>query len=85
VPSSRSNVVALIDPAKAAPLIGVCLTGVHHMRSVRPGWLRVLSARRLVLLATVAGLGVAGATVGPDVRQQAGVPTYTAANAAEIA
>ena len=55
------------------------------MRSVRPGWLRVLSARRLVLLATVAGLGVAGATVGPDVVHQAGVPTYAAANAAEIA
>ena len=55
------------------------------MRSVRPGWLRVLSARRLVLLATVAGLGVAGATVGPDVLHQAGVPTYAAANAAEIA
>ena len=55
------------------------------MRSVRPGWPRALSARRLVLLATVAGLGVAGATIGPNLLHQIGVPTYAAANAAEIA
>ena len=56
------------------------------MRSVRPGWPRALSARRLVLLATVAGLGVAGATIGPHALHQAGLPTYAAAaNAAEIA
>ena len=55
------------------------------MRSVRPGWPRALSARRLVLLATVAGLGVAGATIGPNALHQAGLPTYAAAaNAAEI-
>jgi serine protease Do len=56
------------------------------MRSVRPlpGWPQALSARRLVLLATVAGLGVAGAAVGPNVLHQ-NLPTYTAANAAEIA
>ena len=53
------------------------------MRSVRPGWPRALSARRLVLLATVAGLGVAGATIGPNALHQAGPPTYAAANAAE--
>ena len=37
------------------------------MRSFRPlrEWPRALSARRLVLLATVAGLGVAGAAIGP--------------------
>ena len=53
------------------------------MRSVRSGWPRALSARRLVLLATVAGLGVAGATIGPNALHQAGPPTYAAANAAE--
>ena len=53
------------------------------MRSVRSGWPRALSARRLVLLATVAGLGVAGATLGPNALHQAGPPTYAAANAAE--
>ena len=55
------------------------------MRYVRRGWPRALSARRLVLLATVAGLGVAGATIGPNALHQAGLPTYAAANAAEIA
>ena len=55
------------------------------MRSVRSGWPRALSARRLVLLATVASLGVAGATFGPNALHQAGPPTYAAANAAEIA
>ena len=56
------------------------------MRSVRPGWPRALSARRLVLLATVAGLGVVGATIGTNALHQAGLPTYAAAaNAAEIA
>src|SRR6516165_3648407 len=85
MPPSRSTVVASIGPAKAAPLIGVCLTGVHHMRSVRFGWPRALSARRLVLLATAAGLGVAGATIGPNVLHQVGLPTYAAANAADIA
>jgi serine protease Do len=53
------------------------------MRSVRSGWPRALSARRLVLLATVAGLGVAGAAIGPNALHQAGPPTYAAANAAE--
>src|SRR6516165_2262759 len=84
-PSHRSNVVALICPAKAAPLIGACPIGDHHMRSVRPGWPRALSARRLVLLATVAGLGVAGATIGPNALHQTGFQTYAAANATEIA
>jgi serine protease Do len=48
------------------------------MTSLRPlpNWRRALSARRLVLFATVAGLGVAGAAVGPI------LPSY-AANAAE--
>ena len=55
------------------------------MRSVRSEWPRALSARRLILLATVASLGVAGATVGPNVLHRAGVPIYAAANAAEIA
>jgi serine protease Do len=55
------------------------------MRSVRSGWPRALSARRLILLATVASLGVAGATVGPNVLHRAGVPIYATANAAEIA
>jgi serine protease Do len=56
------------------------------MRSVRPGWPRALSARRLVLLAAVTGLGVAGATIGTNALHQAGLPTYAAAaNAAEIA
>ena len=55
------------------------------MSYVRRGWPRALSARRLVLLATVAGLGVAGATIGPNAFHQAGPPTYAAANAAEIA
>jgi hypothetical protein len=85
-PPRRSNVVALIGPAKAVPLIGANPTGDHHMRSVRPGWPRALSARRRVLLATVAGLGVAGATIGTNALHQAGLPTYAAtANAAEIA
>jgi serine protease Do len=55
------------------------------MSYVRRGWPRALSARRLVLLATVAGLGVAGATIGPNALHQAGAPTKVAANAAEIA
>ena len=56
------------------------------MRSVRPGWPRALSARRLVLLATVAGLGAASAAIGTHALHQAGFPTYAAtANAAEIA
>jgi serine protease Do len=55
------------------------------MSYVRRGWPRALSARRLVLLATVAGLGVAGATIGPNALHQTGLPTYAAANAAEIA
>ena len=56
------------------------------MRSVRPlpAWPRALSARRLVLLATVAGLGVAGAAIGPNALHQS-LPSYTAANATEIA
>jgi serine protease Do len=55
------------------------------MRSVRPGWLRAFSARRLVLLATVAGLGVAGATIAPNALHQS-LPSYAAAAiAAEIA
>ena len=57
------------------------------MRSVRllRGWPRAVSARRLVLLATVAGLGVAGASVGPNALHQNLASYATAANAAEIA
>ena len=57
------------------------------MRSVRllRGWPRALSARRLVLLATVAGLGVAGASVGPNALHQSPPSDAAAANAAEIA
>ncbi len=56
------------------------------MRSVRSvtGW-RALSARRLVLLATVAGVGLIGATIGPNGLHRTGLSTYAAANAAEIA
>ena len=56
------------------------------MRSVRPlpALPRALSARRLALLATVAGLGVAGAAIGPNALRQT-LPSYTAANATEIA
>ena len=55
------------------------------MRSFRPlrEWPGALSARRLVLLATVAGLGVAGAAVGPNVFHQAKLPPYATASAAE--
>ena len=55
------------------------------MRSIRPlrEWPRALSAHRLVLLATVAGLGVAGAAVGPNAFHQSKLPTYATANAAE--
>ena len=55
------------------------------MRSFRPlrEWPRALSARRLVLLATVAGLGVAGAAVGPNLFHQAKLPIYATASAAE--
>jgi len=57
------------------------------MRSVRPlaGWTRAPSARRLVLLATVAGVGLAGTSLGPNGLHQIGLSTYAAANAAEIA
>jgi serine protease Do len=57
------------------------------MRSVRllRGWPRAVQARRLVLLATVAGLGVAGASVGPNVLHQSLGFNAAAANAAEIA
>ena len=57
------------------------------MRSVRllRGWPRAVSARRLVLLATVAGLGVAGASVGPNALHQKPCVLRDAANAAEIA
>jgi serine protease Do len=41
------------------------------------------SGRRLVLLATVASLGVAGAAVGPNVFHEAKLPMYATANAAE--
>ena len=55
------------------------------MRLVRSGWPRALSARRFILLATVAGLGVGGATFGTGGLRQAGLPTYApAADAAEI-
>ena len=53
------------------------------MSYVRRGWPRALSARRFVLLATVAGLGVASATIGPNAFYQAKLPTYATANAAE--
>jgi serine protease Do len=54
------------------------------MRSVRSlcEWPRPLSARRLVLLATVASLGVAGAAVSPNVFH-AKLPAQATANAAE--
>jgi len=53
------------------------------MRSIRPlrEWPRGLSARRLVLLATVASLGAAGLAIGSNGFHQA--PTYAVANAAE--
>jgi serine protease Do len=53
--------------------------GDHHMSYVRRGWPRALSARRIVLLATVAGLGVAGAAIGPNALYQAGLSNYAAA------
>ena len=55
------------------------------MGSVRFRWQRAFSARRLVLLATVAGLGAAGAAIGPNVLHQTSLPTYAAADAAEAA
>jgi serine protease Do len=57
------------------------------MRSVRllRGWPRAVPARRLVLLATIAGLGVAGASVGPNLLHQSLGFYAPAANAAEIA
>jgi hypothetical protein len=55
------------------------------MRTVRSGWPRALSARRFILLATAAGLGVGGAAIGTGALHQAGVPSYAAAaDAAEI-
>ena len=54
------------------------MRSIHLLRE----WPRALSARRLVLLATIAGLGVVGAAVGPNVFHQA-KPTYATANAAE--
>ncbi len=55
------------------------------MRSIRPlsEWPSALSAGRLVLLATVASLGVAGAAVGQNVFHQEKLPIYATANAAE--
>jgi serine protease Do len=63
-----------------APLVRADPTGDHQMRSFRPlpEWPRALSARRLALLATVAGLGVAGAATGPYGFRQAMLPSYTA-------
>ena len=55
---------------------------MRYVRLLR-GWPQAVSARRLVLLATVAGLGVAGASVGPNALHQS-LASY-AANAAEIA
>ena len=52
------------------------------MKVVRE-WQCALSARRLVLLATVASLGVAGAVAGPNGLRQLTHPTYSAASAAE--
>ena len=54
------------------------------MRSVSPlpRKSRALSARRLVLFATIAGLGVAGVAIGPNGFRQAMLPSYSA-NAAE--
>src|SRR4029077_8660144 len=55
------------------------------MRLVRSGWPRALSARRFVLLATVAGLGMGGTAIGTGVLHQAGLPSYVAAaDATEI-
>ena len=50
------------------------------MKSFRPlpEWPRALSARRLVLLATVAGLGVGGAAIGPYGFSQGMLPSYSA-------
>ena len=55
---------------------------MRYVRLLR-GWPQAVSARRLVLLATVAGLGVAEASVGPNALHQS-LASY-AANAAEIA
>ena len=52
------------------------------MRLVRE-WPRALSARRLVLLATVASLGVAGAAFAPSGLRQLTHPSYSVASAAE--
>jgi serine protease Do len=46
-------------------------------------WSRALSVRRLLLLATVASLGLAGAAFGPNGLYQLTHPVYSAANAAE--
>jgi serine protease Do len=55
------------------------------MRLVRSGWPRALSARRFVLLATVAGLGMGGTAIGTGALHQAGLPSYAAAaDATEI-
>jgi serine protease Do len=55
------------------------------MRLVRSGWPRALSARRFVLLATVAGLGMGGTAIGTAALHQAGLPSYAAAaDATEI-
>ena len=56
------------------------------MRLVRSRWPRALSARRFVLLATVAGLGMGGTAIGSGALHQAGLPSYAAAaDAAEVA
>jgi len=51
------------------------------MRSVDPSreWPRALSGRRLVLLATVASLGIAGAAIGPNAFHQGTPSAYGAA------
>jgi serine protease Do len=78
----RDNVIASIGPANRAVRTHADKLGEIIMRLVRQ-WPRALSARRLVLLATVASLGAAGAAFGPNGVHQLTHRSYSAANAAE--
>jgi hypothetical protein len=82
VPPPRGNVIAFIGPPNQASLTTRQQTWRIFMKVVRK-WPRALSARRLVLLATIASLGVAGAIAGPNGLHQLTHPTYSAASAAE--
>jgi hypothetical protein len=73
----RRNAVGLIYQANGAAHRRLC-NGDRHMRFVRSGWPRALSVRRFVLLATVAGIGVGGATFGTSALHQGGFATYAA-------